>query len=207
MMRSMTCFKRSYELVLVTLFMGCDPSTEPVEADDTASGTGVVDTENGEVCYERDYSSVFGAGGSPVQFVTEACELPEPCPHLGFYLREDTSCMGPFPIEPAPPFDVATAACIVDSIRAGTPGSYSVGECPGGQYTTAITISVLEDQSLVWNSWNMQDLGMSARQTWRNLPTQEELGTCDPSTPQGFWDCIHGFADRASCKAGTPPCA
>ena len=140
-------------------------------------------------CYDLEWSGTTEES-RPEDY---RCELPSPCPEI----YDGTGV--------EPPYDSIGGACILDSLRAGEPGTHMIQEgC--GAYRKTTTIQVFEDGDVLWEVQNLNDFNLDIHETWRVLPEPEYFDGCDAETIDSLLECMNGILDQP-CAGGSPPCS
>jgi hypothetical protein len=206
------------------LTLGCTPEVGPIAEDDGSSGspsdtstststtsttqmdssetdeaTGTGDTDTGDtetgetgdlVCH--DESSDIEVPG-PFD-----CQLAPPCPDVVFPYKA-------FECD-QPDYDAMAAACVIEALRAGTPGFHRLRDCGGSKYNIETRLQVFDDATVLWyQQRNTCAEPSSYRETWRTLPDPAYFDACDITTGAGFGACIEGILDQP-CVLGEPSC-
>jgi hypothetical protein len=161
-----------WSLLLCIPALGCDAKSE----DDDA----VIDTADLE-CFEREHDNGFAP--------FETCDLDSPCDGVSFNLRGDACGSATY--------DPVAAACVRDALATGGAATFSVQDCPGGQYTKTWILQSLGDGTLVWamNQWD--DSTSESRVSWRALPDAAYFSACGVEDAGDFRDCIDGLERQA----------
>jgi hypothetical protein len=177
---------RSLHLTLA-LALACTPETGP-DAQDGGSSAG----ETGElVCHDED--SQIGPRPPSID-----CMFEQPCPSVVFPYKA-FECA-------EPDYDAVAAACVIDALRAGTPGFHDLQDCGGAKYNFQTRLQVFDDGTVLWH-WqdNACAEPRAYRETWRVLPDPDYFDGCDITTGIGFGECIDGILDQP-CVMGVPSC-
>lgn len=164
-------------------------------------------SESAGGCFDRSVSNTWGAGERETLEPIE-CGLPQPCDAVAVYPEADVPfCLGPFDVEDfgIPDYDEVGATCILEALKAGTPAVHEVARCPRGQFSGGVSLQVLGDGTVIWSHGSFADLNIDQRETWRSMPSADDLDACDVSTPEGLWSCVMSIAET-ECQSGEPVC-
>jgi hypothetical protein len=197
------------------LALACTPEAGPVvddegssgtETDTSTSSTSAPGTDSGETD-ESGETGTEGETGEPACHDeiggegpdTLECMLEPPCPSVVFPYK-GFECQ-------SPTYDAVAAACVIDALRAGTPGSHFLRDCPLGSKSFIETKLQVFDGGTVLYYEQQHSCGdpSSWRETWRVLPSPAYFDACDITTGAGFGQCIEGILEQP-CVLGEPSC-
>jgi hypothetical protein len=207
------CFQIGVAALTFAFVLACTPEPGPV-ADDEGSGsltdtsTSAPGTESGETD-ESGETGTEGETGEPICYDvlgTWDIDTPNPLSCMLEPLCPDVV----FPYEAfecgSPDYDAVAAACVIDALRAGTPGAHRLRDCGGAKYNVETRLQVFDDGTVLYYRQNNTCATPSSwRETWRILPDPAYFDACDITTGAGFGQCIEGIVDQP-CVFDEPSC-
>ena len=170
-------------LSVLSVFAGC---TTEDSSDDTA--------DEADICYEQ--TEPFEV--SPVL----QCELDAPCDVV---LYDDGYCGL---TQSSDFYDATDGACVVDALKDGAPGVFTIRECSeqsGGQYSTEYLLQSFGDGTLLWSAGGPRDDTSTGYITWRVLPEASWFEACSTETSAELFVCLGAILEE-DCLSGEPTC-